>query len=418
MGKTISEKIIGGHSGAHEVKSGDMVIASVDFAMGHDNSSPLAIQAFNRIPGENVFDPSKIAFVLDHSTPCPSVEISSLHNLMRDFARDKGTLFFDVGEGVCHNIITDQGYVVPGDLVVAADAETCTYGALNAFSVAIGATDLATVMKTGKLWFIVPETMKIICDGTLSKGVYSKDLILYIINKLGIDGCLYRAVEFYGEAISDLNVEERFTITNMTIEMGAKTALMEYDDKVKEWIKVHSSRNPQPVSSDPDAKYFDVIRYDANEVEPQVALSHGLENIVSVTEIKDIKINQGVIGTCTNGRLSDLRIAANFLEGKKVHRDIQLFIVPATKQILQDAINEGIVNTLVESGAVFLTPGCSPCFGGHICVPADGEIVLSTANKNYKGRAGNNNAYTYLASPATVAASAITGRITDPRLLI
>ena len=414
MGKTIAEKIFSQHCG-QDVKAGDIVIASLDFVMGQDGTAPLAINSFNEMRGEKVFDPSKIAFVIDHSAPSPNEGVSSLHKLMRKFSREKGVLLYDIGCGVCHQLLPEQGHVVPGDLVIGADSHTCSYGAINAFSTGVGSTDLAAAMISGKLWFKVPQTIKFNCKGTLPSGVFAKDLILHIIGDITADGVTYLAAEFSGKAISTLPVEERFTITNMAIEMGAKTGLFEYDSKIEAWVKERAQKPLNPVYPDPDAEYTAHKEYDASNLEPQLACPHTVDNVAPVAELEGMKIDQAFIGTCTNGRLTDLRTAAKILQGREIPSSVRLIIAPASKQVYLDAMDEGTLQNLVEAGAAVVTPGCGPCVGTHNGIPSDEEVVLSTANRNFKGRMGNSNAYIYLASPATVAASALNGKVTDPR---
>ena len=417
MGKTIAEKIFSRHSGV-DAYAGDLVVAQLDFVMGQDGTAPLAINSFNEMGGEALFDSSKVAFVIDHSAPSPLEGVSALHKLMREFSDSKKLLLYDIGDGVCHQLVPEQGHVVPGDLVIGADSHTCTYGAINVFSTGVGSTDLAAAMISGKLWFKVPETIKFICEGTMQPGVFSKDLILRIIGDISADGATYMAAEFVGEAISSMDVEERFTISNMAIEMGAKAGLMEFDEKVEQWISGHSNKTARPVSADPDANYFEIKKYDVNQLEPQVACPHTVDNVSPLREVENLPIQQAFIGTCTNGRLNDLRVAAQILAGKKIAPGVRFIVAPASRSVYLDAMKEGIIQTLVESGAAVVTPGCGPCVGTHNGVPSDGEIVLSTANRNFKGRMGNSKAFIYLASPATVASSALTGKITDPRSFV
>ena len=353
--------------------------------------------------------------VIDHSAPSPLQGVSELHHQMREFADEQGICFYDIGDGVCHQLVPEQGHVVPGDLVIGADSHTCTYGAINVFSTGVGSTDLAAGIISGKLWFKVPETFKFVVNGKLPAGVFSKDLILYLIGDVTADGATYMAAEYVGSAIEDLSVEARFTISNMAIEMGAKCGLMEADDKTIEWVKQHSKREFTPVSADPDAVYARVKEYDVSNLEPQVASPHTVDNVSAVSAVAGTPIQQGVLGTCTNGRLEDLRIAAGILKGRKIARGTRLVVAPASRSIYLQAIREGLIETFVEAGAAVVTPGCGPCVGTHNGVPSDGENVISTANRNFKGRMGNNKAFIYLASPATVAASMLTGRITDPR---
>ena len=414
MGKTIAEKILSRKSG-RDVKANDLVIADLDFALGQDGTSPLAIRAFNDMQGQKTFAPDKIAMVIDHSSPSPLQGVSELHQQMRDFAETQQINLYDIGVGVCHQLIPEQGHVVPGDLVIGADSHTCTYGAVNVFSTGVGSTDLAAAMISGQLWFKVPETIKFELNGKLPPGVFSKDVSLYLIGDMTTDGATYRAVEYTGPIISDLSVEARFTISNMAIEMGAKCGLMAADEKTAAWIKEHSERDFTPIFSDQDAVYADVKTYDLSNLAPQIAKPHTVDNVSPVADLVGLPIQQGVIGTCTNGRLEDLRIAAAILKDRKIARGTRLIVAPSSRQVFLDAIKEGLIETLVNAGAVLVTPGCGPCVGTHNGIPSDGENVISTANRNFKGRMGNNRAFIYLASPATVAASVLYGKISDPR---
>jgi 3-isopropylmalate/(R)-2-methylmalate dehydratase large subunit len=414
MGKTIAEKILGKHSGT-DARAGEIVLADLDFLMGQDGTSPLAIEAFREMGGSSVFDPARIAMVIDHSAPSPLEGVSNLHSLMRSFAEEHGVTFFDVGEGVCHCLLPEQGRVVPGDLVIGADSHTTTYGAVNVFSTGVGSTDLAAGMLTGKLWFKVPQSMRIEARGRLPLGVYSKDLALYLAGLLTADGATYLAVEYAGEAIAEMSVEARFTLSNLAVEMGAKAGLMEADDKVLEWVGKHGERTCSPVSPDPDADYVRRVEVDAGSLAPQVACPHTVDNVVPLADTAGLRIDEAVIGTCTNGRLEDLVIAAGILSGRRVDPHVRLIVAPASRRVLREAIRCGAVDTLLEAGAALVTPGCGPCVGTHNGVPSDGEVVFSTANRNFKGRMGNTNASIFLGSPAAVAASAVTGAITDPR---
>ncbi len=414
MSKTMIEKIISSHSG-REVHAGDIVVADVDYVMAQDGTAPLAIRAFKDMGGEEVFNRDRVALVIDHSAPSPNEGVSSLHKLMREFAAEKEFYLYDVGEGVCHQLIPESGKVGPGSLVIGADSHTCTYGALNAFSTGVGSTDLAGGLIAGRMWFKVPETVKIVCNETLPAGVYSKDLILYLIGEVTADGATYMAAEYTGEAIAAMSQEARFTIANMAVEMGAKAGLMEADDKTLAWLRRFSKRKYTPVFAGAGAVYSRVLEYDVSRLEPQVARPHRVDNVVPVKDVAGRPVAQAVLGTCTNGRLEDLRIAAGILDGRKVHRNVRLIVAPASRRVFLDAMAEGFIQSLVEAGAAIVTPGCGPCVGTHNGVPSDGETVISTANRNFKGRMGNSNAEIYLASPATVAASALTGEITDPR---
>ncbi len=414
MGKTIAEKILSLKSN-HDARANDIVIANLDFVMGQDGTSPLAIRAFSNMNGEKVFDPERVAMVIDHSAPSPVEGVSALHKQMRDFAWQQKIHFYDIGDGVCHQLLPEEGHVVPGDLVIGADSHTCTYGAINVFSTGVGSTDLAAAMISGKLWFKVPETIKIIIHGKLPPGVYAKDLIIFLAGDITADGATYKSLEFTGEVIEALSVDARFTISNMAVELGAKCGLMEADQKAIAWVKKHSTRSFQPVFADQDAQYAAVREYNLSNLEPQIALPHTVDNVSPISEAVGTPVDQGVIGTCTNGRVEDLRVAAKILKGKRIAARTRLVVAPSSRRSFIEAMREGLIETLVEAGAAIVTPGCGPCVGTHNGVPADGENVISTANRNFKGRMGNNKASIFLASPATVAASMLHGKITDPR---
>jgi len=417
MGKTIAEKILSSHSG-RDVRAGDMVICDVDFAMAQDGTAPLAIQVFQEMGKRKVFDKKKFALFIDHSAPSPNKEVSSLHSLMRSFAREQGIKLYDVGEGVCHVVVPEEGWIVAGDLAVGADSHTCTYGALNAFSTGVGSTDLAAVLCSGKLWFRIPESIRLICKGHLPPGVYAKDLALYLMGKLSSRGALYKCIEFSGETIGDLSVEARFTLSNMAVEMGAKAGIMEGDGKTEKWLRDHSRREFQFVNPDENASYDRILEYDVSHLTPYVARPHTVDNVVPISEIEGTSIQQAFLGTCTNGRLEDLKVAARILKGKKINHQVRFIIAPASRRIYIEAIREGLIEVFLKAGAALVTPGCGCCVGTHNGVPSSGENVISTANRNFKGRMGNPDAFIYLASPATVAASAIEGRIADPRKYI
>jgi 3-isopropylmalate/(R)-2-methylmalate dehydratase large subunit len=412
--KTITEKIFSDHLG-RDVEAGELVIVDVDFMMGQDGTSPLAITTFQELGTSKVFDSKKIAMVIDHNAPSPSEKVSALHKLMRNFKDHNSINFYDVGEGICHQLIPEKGHVLPGQIVIGADSHTCTYGAINCFSTGVGSTDLAIAMASGKLWFKVPETIKIYINGSIPFGVYSKDIILHIIKELTANGATYKAVEFEGNVIDELSVDERFTISNMAVEMGAKVGLMKADQKVLEWIKDRSDKDFKTYESDEDAKYEKIYNFNVSNIEPQVSKPHTVDNVSPIREVEGIPIHQGLLGTCTNGRLEDLRIAAKILKNRKINSEVRLIVAPASRKILMDAINEGIIQTFIEAGATIVAPGCGPCVGTHNGIPSDGENVISTANRNFKGRMGNNKAFIYLASPATVVSSCIEGKITDPR---
>ena len=414
MGKTIAEKILSNKSGV-DARAGDIVVADLDFVLGQDGTSPLAIQAFREMQAKKVFNPDKVAMIIDHSAPSPLQGVSELHAQMRGFADEQKIHLYDIGDGVCHQLVPEQGHVVAGDLVIGADSHTCTYGAINAFSTGVGSTDLAAGLVSGKLWFKVPETIKFVMNGKLMPGVYSKDMILHLIGDITADGATYMSAEYVGEAIADLTVDARFTISNMAIEMGAKCGLMEADAKTEEWVRAHGKRPFAPVAADADAVYAEIRTYDVSKLVPQIAKPHTVDNVAPITELLGTPMQQGFIGTCTNGRMEDLRIAASILKGKHIAPGTRLIVAPSSRQIYLDAMQEGLLAVLVEAGAAVVTPGCGPCVGTHNGVPSDGENVISTANRNFKGRMGNNKAFVYLGSPATVAATMLFGKITDPR---
>jgi len=417
MAKTIAEKILSAHAG-RDLKAGDYAICKVDFCFGQDGTSGLIIDALDKIKAKQLSARSRFCMVIDHSSPSPNIGVSAIHKKMRAFAKKESLKLYDIGCGVCHQVVLESGNVLPGYLVAGADSHTCTYGALGALSTGFGSTDLAITLASGKNWFKVPKTLKIVVNGKLAKGVYSKDLILHIIGDLTADGATYEAVEFYGPAIRALSMDERFTISNMAVEMGAKCGIIPPDHKTLKWLKQWSKKAIKPVYADNDAVYDNIKHYDASKIPPQVAMPHQVDNVCNITKLKNKPIQEAFIGTCTNGRFEDLKIAAYIFKGKKVHPDVRLIVAPASRSIFLKAMKAGIIKILVESGANVVTPGCGPCVGTHNGVPSDGEVVLSTANRNFKGRMGNPHAFIYLASPASVAVSAIRGKITDPRSYI
>lgn len=413
-GKTISEKIFSKHSGK-DVKAGDIIVANLDFLMGHDGSFPLAIEVMKEMGKEIPFNPKKVGLVIDHYTPSPNEKVSKLHSMMRNYSKKYGCNLFESGSGICHQIIPESGYVLPGDLVIGADSHTCTYGAVNAFATGVGSTELAAAVTTGKLWFKVPHTIKVNIIGKLPENVYSKDIILMIIGYFKSDGVNYKAVEFHGDVIKELSMDARFTISNMAVEMGAKAGLMMFDSKTQEWLKGRNNRSYEPVFPDEDAVYEDVVEIDVTNLEPQVSIPHSVENSLPVSEVKGLPIQQANIGSCTNGRIEDLIIAAKILRGRKVNPNVRLFITPASRSIYHTSIKMGLAEVFVEAGATIIPPSCGWCCGTCNGIPSDGDTVLASSNRNFKGRMGNNKANVYLASPATVAISSITGVITDPR---
>ncbi|MDO8536364.1 MAG: 3-isopropylmalate dehydratase large subunit [Candidatus Omnitrophota bacterium] len=414
MGNTIAEKILSNHCGK-DVKAGDIAVCDVDFCFGQDGTSSIVIDSFRKLGVKQAFDKNKFCMVIDHSAPSPNIGVSEIHKKMRTFAKEFDLGMYDIGCGVCHQIVPQYGHVTCGDLVLGADSHTCTYGAINVFSTGVGSTDIAITLASGKNWFKVPETIKVIVKGKLPVGVYSKDIILHIAKDIGSNGATYKSVEFYGEAISDLSVDARLTISNMAVEIGAKIGIMEADSKVLKWVAGRSKKIPNPVQADPGARYIAVKEYDVSKLSPQIAKPHAVDNVSDVGELLQRKIDQAYLGTCTNGRLEDLEIAAKILKRNKVNPEVKFIIAPASREIFLEASKKGLIDIFIEAGCVVVGPGCGPCVGTHNGVLADGEVAISTANRNFKGRMGNPNSFIYLASPATVAASAIKGTIADPR---
>jgi len=416
LGMTLTEKILARHSGRDRVRPGDFVVARVDLVLGNDITAPVAIKEFERMGAPRVFDPGKIALVPDHFTPNKDIKSAEQVRMMREFARKYMIAnFFEVGQmGIEHCLLPERGMVVPGDLVVGADSHTCTYGALGAFSTGVGSTDMAAAMATGELWFKVPETMKFVFTGRLNRWVGGKDLILYTIGRIGVEGARYRAMEFAGPAISSLSIDGRLTMANMAIEAGAKNGIFMPDDKTVEYLKGRTSRKYELETSDEDAEYHSVHEFDASEIQPQVALPHLPENARPVNEVKGVRIDQVIIGSCTNGRIEDMREAAQILKGRKVARGVRCIVIPGTQAIYLQCVREGLVETFVEAGAVVSTPTCGPCLGGHMGVLAAGEKAVSTTNRNFVGRMGHVESEIYLSGPAVAAASAVVGEIASP----
>jgi len=414
MGKTISEKIIGEHVGS-DVRAGDFVVANVDLAFVQDGTGPLAVRELDKLGLEKLANPSRSILFLDHASPSPRKELSNDHMTLRRFAERTGAIVSEVGQGVCHQIVAER-FARPGDIIIGADSHTCTAGALCAFSTGMGSTDVAVGMALGKTWLRVPATFKIEVSGKFPKGVYSKDLILYVIGKIGADGATYRALEFCGEAIENMPMSERLTLSNMAVEAGAKAGLIASDGITRDFLRQMGREDDyREISADPDAEYERVIEIDASELVPMVSFPHTVDNVRTVDEARGVKIDQVFIGTCTNGRLEDLRVAAGILEGRRVHPGTRLIVVPASKDIYLDAIREGLIDIFVRAGAAVCPPGCGPCVGVHQGILGDGEACLSTQNRNFKGRMGNPNGLIYLGSPALAAATALAGEISDPR---
>lgn len=416
MGMTMTQKILAKASGQASVKAGDLIMANLNLVLGNDITSPVAIREFEKFGIESVFDKTKIALVPDHFTPNKDIKSAQQALAVRNFAAENDILnYFEVGEvGIEHALLPEKGLVVAGDVVIGADSHTCTYGALGAFSTGVGSTDMAAGMATGKAWFKVPEAIKFNLTGKLNKYVSGKDLILYIIGKIGVDGALYKSMEFTGDGMHSLTMDDRFTIANMAIEAGAKNGIFEVDEKTTEYMKEHSDREYTVFTADDDAEYTEVIDINLAEVPHTVAFPHLPENARTPENWGDVAIDQVVIGSCTNGRLSDLQHAAQILKGKKVKKGIRAIIFPATQKIYLDALKDGTLQTLVEVGCVISAPTCGPCLGGHMGILAEGERCVSTTNRNFVGRMGHVESEVYLASPEVAAASAVTGKITAP----
>ncbi|MCK4368462.1 MAG: 3-isopropylmalate dehydratase large subunit [Dehalococcoidales bacterium] len=416
---TLAEKILAAHADKKRVSPGDFINARVDLVMANDITAPIAIREFRRIGVNKVFDPQKVVMVPDHFVPNKDIASAEQAKLMREFAREQGVIYFEVGQmGIEHVLLPEQGLVLPGDVAIGADSHTCTYGALGAFATGMGSTDIAAAMATGDIWMKVPPTIKLIYHGSLGKWVSGKDLILYTIGDIGVDGALYSAMEFAGEAIDALSIDGRFTMANMAIEAGAKAGIFGVDNKTQLYVKSRAQRPYLVYEPDSDAEYSQVIKYDVSDIEPQVALPHSPANTKPVGQVKNIEINQAVIGSCTNGRLEDLRIAAQILKGRKVHPGVRCIILPGSQQVYLDALVEGLIETFIKAGAAVSTPTCGPCLGGHMGVLAAGERCISTTNRNFVGRMGSPESEVYLANPAVAAASAIMGRIASPEEFI
>ena len=417
MAKTLAEKILTEKSKT-DASAGDIVVANVDLAFVQDTTGPLTIRQFEKISFQGIAKPQNAVVFLDHAAPSPARQFSNDHALLRRFARETGCRAYEVGDGVCHQLVAEY-FAKPGDIIVGSDSHTVTAGALGAFATGMGSSDVAAALALGKTWFRVPETFLINLKGTLPKGVYAKDLILYLINQIGADGATYKAVEFSGEALAHITVPERLTIANMAVEAGAKVGLFPSDDATQKFLATQGrSDSYSPLYPDADAHYERFISLNLLELEPMVSFPHTVDNVYPASKAKGIKIQQVFIGTCTNGRLEDLAVSARILQGKKRSPGTRLLVAPASRQVLTQAIDNGYIKTLIEAGAIILPPGCAACLGLHQGVLGDGEICLSTANRNFKGRMGNPKAMIYLASPATAAASAIRGEITDPREMI
>jgi len=414
MGKTLAEKILSEKSGT-DAKAGDIVIAKVDLAFVQDTTGPLTVRQFRSSGMGKLANAKRTVIFIDHAAPSPNANLSNDHILLRDFARESGCIISDAGNGVCHQIV-QEAYARPGDVVVGADSHTVTAGGLGAFATGMGSSDVAVAFGLGKNWFRVPESYKIEVTGDFQKGVGAKDLILHLIGQIGADGATYKSLEFHGNAIKTMSMSGRFTIANMAVEAGAKAGIFESDETTEAFLKAEGrGKDYRALAADANATYEKTIRISASQLEPTVSRPHTVDNTAPAKDLKGVKIQQVVIGTCTNGRLEDLEIAASILEGKKPAKGLRLIIAPASRRELLKAIDAGLIKTFVEAGAIVLPPGCGPCMGLHQGALGDGESSLSTANRNFEGRMGNPKSFIYLGSPATAAATALKGEITDPR---
>ncbi len=417
----ITEKILAKASRKKRVNTGDIVDAKVDMVMVHDLTGPLAVEAFKKIGLKKVWDNKKIVVILDHQVPADSVKVAELHKTMRKFAQEQQLRIYDVGKGgICHQVMPEKGHVLPGTIIVGADSHTCTYGAFGAFATGIGSTEAAAVFATGQIWLKVPEAIKINVEGKFQKYVTPKDLILSIIGTLGADGAIYKSVEFAGPTIRTMSIAGRMTLCNMTVEMGGKNGVVEPDEITLKFLKKRTTTNLVPfesLKSDIDTSYEKTVNIDVTDLSPQIAYPPSVDNVKPASEMRNIHIDQAFIGSCTNGRIEDLRLAAQILKSKQVKDGVRTLVIPASQEVYVEALKEGLIEIFTEAGTLVCGSTCGPCLGGHIGLLAPGETCLSTSNRNFIGRMGSKEASVYLASPATVAASAITGRITDPREL-
>jgi 3-isopropylmalate/(R)-2-methylmalate dehydratase large subunit len=417
MGMTISEKILAAHAGVEAVRAGDLINAKVDVVLSNDITGPVAIKEFRKLGIEKVFDKEKVVMIPDHFAPAKDIKSAEQCKILRDFAREQElTHYYEVGQmGIEHCLLPEKGIVAPGDLIIGADSHTTTYGAIGAFATGVGSTDVAAAMATGEVWLRVPETIKVILKGKPQRPwVVGKDVILALIGLIGVDGALYQALEFTGEGLKYLSMDSRFTISNMAIEAGAKNGIIAFDERTRDYITGRVKKPYSYYHSDPDAVYAQVIEMDLSSLKPQVAFPHLPSNTRDIDQVGDVAIDQVVIGSCTNGRMEDMRTAAKILKGKKVHPYVRLIVIPGTQEIYQECIKEGIVDTVTKAGGVFSTPTCGPCLGGYMGILAKGERAISTTNRNFVGRMGHPESEVYLASPAVAAASAIKGKICSP----
>ena len=416
MGQTIAEKILSAHAGK-DVKAGELIIANVDVAMVQDGTGPLTVQEFKKL-GKKLANPKRSILFIDHAAPSPRKELSNSHMVLREFAKEYGAVLSDVGDGVCHQRLV-EGFVFPGETLVGADSHTCTSGALGAFATGMGSTDIAVAMALGKTWMKVPHTFKVVVDGEFQKGVCAKDLILHLIRLIGADGATYKALEFHGSTIEKMPMADRFTLANMAVEAGAKCGLFVTDETTKKYLTEKGNGDKfKEIKPDNDAVYERVINIDASKIEPTISCPHTVDNTKIVSEVSDVKVNQVLIGTCTNGRIEDFRIAAKILKDQKVHSDVRLLITPSSRTVLMQMLEEGLVDIFVKAGAALVTAGCGACVGVHAGILGDDEVCLSTQNRNFQGRMGNTQGKIYLCSPIVAAYSAIKGHIADPREIL
>jgi 3-isopropylmalate/(R)-2-methylmalate dehydratase large subunit len=415
---TLAEKILAAHAGKKKVSPGDFINVKLDLILANDITAPITVREFKKLGLEKVFDPKKIIMLPDHFTPNKDILSAEQAKIMKDFCLAQDTLYFEVGRtGIEHVFLPEQGFVLPGDVVIGADSHTCTYGAVGAFATGVGSTDVAAAMATGDIWMKVPQTIKLVYHGGLGKWIGGKDLMLFTIGQIGVDGAIYSAIEFTGEAIDALPMDGRFTMANMAIEAGGKAGLFRVDKKTEDFLKTRARRPYKVYEPDKDAQYARIIEWDVSKLEPQVALPHSPANARPVSQVKNVAIDQVVIGSCTNGRLGDLQVAARLIKGRKIHPRVRCIIIPATQQVYTDALKEGLLETFVSAGAIVSAPTCGPCIGGHMGVLAAGEKCVSTTNRNFVGRMGHPKSEVYLAGPAVAAASAVMGRVASPEEL-
>jgi 3-isopropylmalate/(R)-2-methylmalate dehydratase large subunit len=414
MGMTLAEKILSRHVG-RDVKPGEIVLATVDATVSHDSNRPQAAEMFKKLGGKKVFNPNRVAMILDHHYPAMAEANARIHKMMKNFSEEQKCVFYQ-GEGICHMVIPENGHILPGEILVGTDSHTCTNGAIGAFATGVGSTDMGFTLITGKLWFMVPETIKMMITGKLPAGVFAKDIILHIIATVTAEGATYKAVEFTGPVIEELSMDARFTLCNMAIEMGAKVGMVPPDQTTLDWVKKRTRGEVIPEVPDPDAHYAEVMEFNVSDLTPYVAIPHQVDKGVPIERVLGTPVDQANIVSCTCSRIEDLRIVASILRGRKIAKDMRLMVVPGSRQVLKKALHEKLINIFVDAGGSVGTPNCMGCAaGGHFGVPSDGEVVISTGNRNFKGRLGNPNAFIYLASPATAAATALEGKIADPR---